>query len=55
MKKSKNDPNYTLKKKTPEFKAKLRESCKKYYNKVENNKQLKRKVSAQKKEYYIRK
>ena len=53
--KIKNDPEYILKRKTPEFKAKLRASCNKYYNKVKNNDEFKKKVSDQKKQYYIKK
>ena len=53
--KIKNDPLYILKRKTPEFKAKLRASCNKYYNKVKNNDEFKKKVSDQKKQYYIKK
>ena len=48
MKKLKNYPEYILKRKNPEFKAKLRESCNKYYNKVKDSEDFKQKVSAQK-------
>jgi len=53
--KIKNDPEFKAKRNTPEYKAKLRQSCNKYYNKIKNNDDFKKKVSAQKKEYYNRK
>ena len=46
--KIKNDPLYILKRKTPEFKAKLRASCNKYYNKVKNNDEFKKKYQTKK-------
>ena len=51
--KIKNDPEFKAKRNTPEYKAKLRQSCNKYYNKIKNNDDFKKKVPAQKKNIII--
>ena len=53
--KIKNTEQYKNKTSSPEYKAKLMESCNKYYNKIKNDENFKKKVSEQKKEYYKRK
>ena len=53
--KIKNTPEYLSKRNSPEVKAKIKESCRKYYHKIKDNEEFKEKVSAQKREYYNRK
>ena len=53
--KHKNDPEYIAKRSSPKFKSILRARCNKYYFKGMDNDEFKQKVSAQKKEYYLRK
>ena len=50
--KIKNNPDYISKRNSPEIKAKIKESCHKYYHKKKNDPEFKKKVSEQKKEYY---